>query len=112
MVGPAATPRPAPGSALRRLVARHPVAAFLVLVYTLYSAFAYAPVLLPPLLRRDGAPLSLVVFSSLGHNFGVALPAFLVLAALHGRAGVRDLARRSCRWRVGLRWYLLAVLAL
>jgi membrane protease YdiL (CAAX protease family) len=41
---------------------------------------------------------------------GVALPAFLVMAAMHGRAGVRDLARRSLRWRVGLRWYLFALL--
>ena len=103
MVGLAATPQPASHSALRRLVARHPVAAFLALVYTLYSAFAYAPVLLPWLIRRDIVPFNLVVFSSLGHNFGVALPAFLVIAALHSRAGVRDLARRCFRWRVGVR---------
>ena len=34
------------------------------------------------------------------------------MAALHGRAGVRDLARRSLRWRVGARWYLIALLGL
>jgi hypothetical protein len=33
MTAPAVTPQPAPHSALRRLVARHPVAAFLVMVY-------------------------------------------------------------------------------
>ena len=36
----------------------------------------------------------------------------VVGAAADGRAGVRDLARRSLRWRVGVRWYLLAVLGL
>jgi hypothetical protein len=36
----------------------------------------------------------------------------LVVAASDGREGVRDLARRSLRWRVGVRWYLLAVLGL
>jgi hypothetical protein len=28
-----------------------------------------------------------------------------------GKAGVRDLARRSFRWRVPLRWYLISLLA-
>ncbi len=30
---------------------------------------------------------------------------------MSGRAGVRDLARRSFRWRVPLRWYLISLLA-
>ena len=42
----------------------------------------------------------------------MALAAVLVVAAGDGRAGVRDLARRSLRWRVGVRWYLLTVLGL
>jgi NAD/NADP transhydrogenase beta subunit len=42
----------------------------------------------------------------------VGLAAVLVAAASDGRAGVRDLTRRSLRWRVGVRWYLLAVLGL
>jgi membrane protease YdiL (CAAX protease family) len=29
---------------------------------------------------------------------------------MHGRAGVRDLAERCLRWRVGARWYLFALL--
>src|SRR5215210_5912716 len=96
---------PTPVSALRRVVARHPVAAFLVMVYTVNTAVA----LVPLLTRRDILPFGLAPYDSLGHIFGVALPAFLVLAATHGRAGVRDLARRSLRWRVGFRWYLLAL---
>jgi membrane protease YdiL (CAAX protease family) len=55
-------------------------------------------------------PFDLAPYDSLGHIFGVALPAFIVVAAMHGRAGVRDLARRSLRWRVGVRWYLIALL--
>jgi membrane protease YdiL (CAAX protease family) len=48
----------------------------------------------------------------LEHLLSVALPAFLVVAALHGKDGVRDLARRSLRWRVGARWYLIALLGI
>lgn len=48
----------------------------------------------------------------LGAILGLALPAFLVTAATDGTAGVRDLLRRTLRWRVGIGWYLLAVLAI
>jgi uncharacterized protein len=106
MTVPAATRQPAPHSALRRLVARHPVAAFLAMVYALNTAVAVVPVLT----RRDILPFGLAPYDSLGHIFGVALPAFLVVAAMHGRDGVRDLAQRSLRWRVGVRWYLVALL--
>jgi hypothetical protein len=37
---------------------------------------------------------------------GSAVPAFVVTALVSGRAGVWDLARRSLRWRVPLRWYI------
>src|SRR5207244_4490543 len=100
------TLRPAPHSALRRLVARHPVAAFLVMVYAVNIV-----VLLPPVLtRHDIWPFGQALSDPLGHIFGSAVPAFLVIAAMHGRAGVRDLAQRCLRWRVGPQWYLFALL--
>src|SRR5215210_400621 len=101
---PAATRRPTPFLALRRLVARHPVVAFLVMVFAVNVAVALVPVLT----RRDILPFDLALYESLGPIFGVALPAFLVVAATSGKDGVRDLARRSLRWRIGLRWYLFA----
>ena len=85
-------------------MARHPVAAFLVMVYAVNCALALVPVLT----RRDILPYALAPYDSLGPIFGVALPAFIVVAAVHGRAGVLDLARRCLRWRVGVRWYLFA----
>ena len=44
-------------------------------------------------------------------RWGAGLAAFLVTAALSGRAGVTELRRRSVRWRVGVRWYLIALLS-
>jgi uncharacterized protein len=104
MCAPTTTQQPASHSALRRLVARHPVAAFLVMVFTVNTAVALVPVLT----RRDILPFDLALYESLGPIFGVALPAFLVVAAVGGKEGVRDLARRSSRWRVGFHWYLFA----
>lgn len=103
MTAPAAAQQPAPRSRLERLVARHPVAAFLVMVYAVN--FSITPVLG----QSDVLPFDLDLFESLGTIFGVMLPAFIVVAATHGRPGVRELARRSLRWRVGVRWYLIAL---
>jgi hypothetical protein len=52
---PATIPHPAPFVALRRLVVRHPVAAFLVMVYTVNTVVA----LVPLLTRRDILPFDL-----------------------------------------------------
>src|SRR5712691_429937 len=77
------TPQPVPHSALRRLVARHPVAAFLVMVYAVNIAIALPAVrtYLPSL------PFYLVQ-SMLGHIFGPVVP----LRAPRGahRRGVRE----------------------
>jgi membrane protease YdiL (CAAX protease family) len=105
---PAATPQPAPHySASRRLVARHPVAAFLVMVF----ALTYGTALVPFLTQRAILPFGVTLWAPLISLFCCA-PAFLVVAATHGRAGVRDLARRSLRWRVGPQWYFVALLGL
>jgi uncharacterized protein len=83
------------------------VATFLAMVYIVNTAVA----LVPLLTRRDILPFGLASYDSLGHILGVALPAFIVMGAVHGRAGVWDLAHRSLKWRVGVRWYLVALLA-
>jgi uncharacterized protein len=99
--------RAAPWPSIRRVVARHPVAAFLITCYAITWA-----VVLPPLRVQGGLPFGLALWDSLGNLFGVALAAFLVVAASNGRAGVADLARRCLRWRVGVRWYLVALVAM
>jgi membrane protease YdiL (CAAX protease family) len=91
-------------------VARHPVATFLIMAYTVSIAIAVVR------LRTNGdidqSPSYQYFIGFLEHLFSVALPAFLVVAAIHGKDGVRDLARRSLRWRVGARWYLIALFGL
>ncbi len=103
-----------PSSSLRRLVARHPVATFMFIIYAVVWA-----VFLPAVLQSRGLlALPVDLTEGLGFNavvsvatiFGVALPAFLVTAATKGEAGVRDLLGRCLRWRAGVRWYLVALL--
>jgi hypothetical protein len=104
----AARTPPASVSALRRVIARHPVAAFLTMVFAVNVAVALSPVLN----RRDLLPFAQAPYDWLAHILGSAVPAFVVTAAVRGRDGVRDLAGRCLRWRVGLRWYLIVLLGL
>src|SRR5574341_1875075 len=109
MFTPATIQQPAPHSALRRLVARHPVAAFLIMAFAVSITISFVR------LRTNSdiqSPFTQYLVGFLEHLFSNALPAFLVVAAMHGKAGVLDLARRSLRWRVGARWYLFALLGL
>jgi uncharacterized protein len=90
------------------VIVRHPVASYLVMVYAINF-----PIALPSALTRgDFLPLDLALYESVGTVFGVMLPAFLVTAATDGWDGVRALARRCIRWRVGIRWYLIALLGM
>jgi membrane protease YdiL (CAAX protease family) len=95
-------------SPLRSWIVRHPIATFLVLVYATTTVLVFVPKGLtePGLLPGGATPHGVLV-----NVLGSALPAFIVTALVSGKAGVRDLARRSFRWRVPLRWYLISLLA-
>lgn len=81
------TRQPSPHSVLGRLVARHPVAAFLVMVYAVNCVMPLVPVLTRPGIL----PLGYTPYDSLGPIFGVALPTFIVVAATRHLRHRRDL---------------------
>src|SRR5262245_33352559 len=108
----AARHQPASHSTLRRLVARHPARAYLVLAFGL-AWTSMVPLLLSA--RGFGVlPIELPVklFTALTSFVGLALPAFIVTAATDGKAGVHNLLWRCLRWRVGVQWYLVALFGL
>src|SRR5215213_5084703 len=91
-------------AAVAQIIACRPVLAFMLI--SLGVGFLAAAV--PPMVQSEilpfGLPLHGVVMS-----LGAGLAAFLVTAALSGRAGVADLGHRSVRWRVSVRWYLISL---
>ena len=95
-------------SAVRRLIARRPVATFLLLMFSMSTAVAAVP----PLTRPGALPFGLAFYDSLGPVLASALPALVVVAAVGGRKGVRELAGRCLRWRARLRWYGVALFSL
>lgn len=94
---------------LRPVVRRHPVAAFLWLVYATITVLAFVPVLTQPGLLPGGATLHAYTENILG----VAVPAFVVTAIIGGRDGVGGCNRLdatvSCCPRTG--WSTGTILA-
>jgi uncharacterized protein len=84
------------------LLTRHPVLLFFVLSFGL--TWGYFWLIWAPL----GLPHALIALG----GFGPAVSAFVVLAATSGKAGVLALLRSIVHWRVGGRWYLVALLGL
>ena len=78
------------------LVKRHPLIAFFVLTWALswwpWILYAFGP---------SPAPIA---------SFGPFLAALVVLAITQGKSGIGGLLRRMVRWRVGIRWYAVALL--
>ncbi len=86
-----------------RWVRAHPLAAFVLLTYTLSWAYWVPLVLAGKIVRLDSA------ISQFPALVGPLVAAVAVTAVTDGRAGVRDLAARMLRWRVPPRWWLFAV---
>ena len=92
------------------LLARHP------LVFYFLIAFAFSWLMfLPPVLTYYGVlNVAPSVFGVLGIAglLGPSLSGFIMTAATEGGAGIRRLLRRIVLWRVGLVWYLFALIGL
>ncbi len=91
---------------MRSLVKRQPLIAFFLMAFvltwgagwvadTLYSGTTRSALLVFPLLLASPGPL---------------LSALMVTGIVDGKAGVRTLLRRLTQWRVGWRWYAVALL--
>jgi membrane protease YdiL (CAAX protease family) len=97
---------------MRSIARRHPLAVFLAIAYGI-SALAFAL----PLLSNAGigaidvdlpgaAPFILI------SAIGLAVAAFAATALADGREGVRELRRRTLRFRVKAAWYAVALFLL
>jgi membrane protease YdiL (CAAX protease family) len=102
-----------PASARQSVLARYPLISFFVMAY----AFSWV-VWSPWVLGEDGAGLLPINISQTASGYlnaaailaGPTLAAFIMTATTEGREGVRRLLGRYVLWRVGLRWYLIALI--
>ena len=101
----------ATGSPLQRFIRNHPLVAYFVIAFV-----GTWLTILPLLLGQDGLGLLPYQFGEAGILFallatftGPLLAAYVVTAITSGQAGLRALWRRYGQWRVGVRWYLIAL---
>ncbi len=95
--------RPSRSTPVAGLARSHPVPAFFVLTYLL--SWVYWLIVLG-IMGRD----TLAWF--VPGAFGPPLAALLVTGLVEGREGIRAFLRRWVLWRVGARWYVLALVGL
>jgi membrane protease YdiL (CAAX protease family) len=89
----------------RTWVERHPLVAFTLMAYGLSWS-----VQIPLALQAQGLLATRIPFSL--HyltGFGPLLSAFILTWWISGEKGLRDLLDRLTKWRVGLKWWLIAI---
>jgi membrane protease YdiL (CAAX protease family) len=92
-------------------IRRHPLIAFFVLAFAFTWPFMIVDALgsygvLPFRITLTGPWVLVVVLM----GYGPAIAALIVTGMTRGRAGVRALLGRLFIWRVGIRWYAVAIL--
>jgi len=97
-------------STINTFIERHPVATY----FALTLAISWGGILI--VVGPGGIPgtreeferlLPVVVLAMLA---GPSVAGLLLTGLFHGRAGLRELLSRMLRWRVGIRWYAVALL--
>jgi len=102
-------------STIKTFIKNHPVLTFYAVVF----AISWGGILIVvggpgaiPGTAEQVEPLSpLFLFVMLAWFAGPSLGSILLTGLLYGRAGFRDLLTSMTRWRVGARWYAVALLS-
>jgi uncharacterized protein len=97
---------------MKSYLTRHPISAYFTLAFAGTWLF-----LAPIVLSQNGlgwldftVPFGVfALLFILATYMGPTLAAVVVTAVLEGKAGVRKFLRRYVQWRVGVRWYLIAL---
>jgi membrane protease YdiL (CAAX protease family) len=106
-------------SPYKSLLARHPLVFFFIIIayagswlFAVPAALSEAGVGLLPVSSLVDPVYLYVLSTTLGTFLGPCLSGFVMTGVTEGREGIRRLLRRIVLWRVGLRWYLFALIGL
>jgi len=97
-------------SVLSNWPARHPLVSYFLIAFT----FSWLMFLPGPLTYYGVLILSpsVIRLSAIAGLLGPILSGFIMTAVTEGRPGISCLLRQVVRWRVGLQWYLFALIGL
>jgi membrane protease YdiL (CAAX protease family) len=98
---------------IRALIKRHPLLSF----YTLVFAISWGAILLALGLGPGGFSATPLQFQKAAFPYaimaavlGPSVAGILLTGLVHGREGLREFRSRLLKWRVGARWYAVALL--
>ena len=104
-----------PATPQQGVLARHPLISFFVMAYA-FSWIVWSPWVLSEegisLLPFELSDATSGLLNAAAILLGPTLSAFIMTGITEGRVGVRRLLRRIVLWRVGLRWYLFALIGI
>jgi uncharacterized protein len=98
-------------STIEAFIKRHPVPIYYALVFAISWGGMLMAVGPSGFFSTKAKPVVLAQFVYLAALAGPSVAGILMTGLLQGRAGLRKLLSRLLRWRVGVRWYLVALLA-
>jgi membrane protease YdiL (CAAX protease family) len=104
-----------PAAPRQSALARHPLVSYFVMAYA-FSWLVWSPWLLSEagvgLLPYKLGPQAAGLLVAAAILLGPTLSAFIMTALTEGRPGIRRLLGRYVLWRVGLRWYVFALIGI
>ncbi len=93
-------------SNIKDFTRRHPLPVYFILVFIISTAAILMFVGFNGLPATDNQRMMV----GMGMLFGPSIAGILLTGLVSGRAGYRELLSRLCKWRVGARWYAVALL--
>jgi membrane protease YdiL (CAAX protease family) len=94
---------------LKAFVKRHPVLSYFIFAFLL--SWGGVLIAVAPAGFFGGVEHALFPFALVMNEAGPLLTGVLMTGLIYGKAGLREFAGRFLRWRVGMRWYVVALLA-
>jgi membrane protease YdiL (CAAX protease family) len=91
-------------------IKRHPVLTYYALVFAISWGGMFIAVGFGGIPANEEQSATLLVFAYIAMLAGPPVAGILLTSLLDGRAGLRDFGSRLFRWRVGARWYVVALL--
>jgi membrane protease YdiL (CAAX protease family) len=95
---------------IRLFIKRHPVLTYYVLTFVISGGLALIVMGPAGFLGAQEAPETTLVLAGALGLAGPSVAGILLTGLVYGRAGLRNLLSRFLRWRVGVRWYAVALL--
>ena len=98
-------------SSIKNFIRQYPVLTYFTIVFVISWSgmlFIFGPGVFlgtKQISFVGGGPLAYMAYLA-----GPSIAGILLTSLVHGRAGLRDIKSRLSRWRVGMRWYAMALL--